>query len=372
MINRTSEFIKAFILIVVCQYFFAVTVLAESTWLKVLPGKKLEYPRDHGSHPEYPIEWWYITGHLRKSDSDPASSDEALGFQITFFRVGVESPGGPSRWHSQALMISHSAMSDEKKGEYCSEEHSERVALGMAGAEEEHLNVWVGAQNLEDGSEGWTSTFTCKGRTLALKFRPKKSLVLHGDHGYVQKGAESGDASYYVSYTRMNVSGTSSEAGESSNVTGEAWFDHEIVSSSVGRSDIGWDWFALQLSDNTEVMIYRLRDAKGEKRDFSRGAYVDATGNVTEFSAKQCELTAEDRWRSEVSGSSYPLTWRIQCKSAGINFSLSVKATLPNQEFAGGSATGKRYWEGRVVVEGDSMGHSVTGNGYLEMVNSGE
>lgn len=372
MSSTNVGYINVFTLIVFCQFFLSGTLLAESTWLKVLPGKALEYPKDHASHPEYPVEWWYVTGHLRKSDGDTASGEDALGFQITFFRVGIKSEAGPSRWHSKALLISHSAITDERTGEYCSEEHSERAALGMAGAEQERLHVWVGAQSLEAGEHGWTSTFLCKGRRLELKFHPQKPLVLHGDHGYVQKGAEPGDASYYVSYTRMSVSGTFNYERDSSKVTGEAWFDHEIVSSSVERADIGWDWFALQLSDNSEVMIYRLRDGNGERRDFSRGAYIDEAGNVTEISSKQCELTSTDRWRSETSGASYPLSWTVRCHTPAIDFSLNVTATQPNQEFSGGSATGKRYWEGRVLVRGSSVGRSVTGKGYLEMVNSGE
>jgi predicted secreted hydrolase len=242
----------------------------------------------------------------------------------------------------------------------------------MAGADEKELHVWVGEQTLEAGVDGWKSSFTCKGKRLEVQFYPTKPLVLHGDNGYVQKGVDRGDASYYVSYTRMKVSGDLGDGAESSKVVGEAWFDHEIVSSPVGREEVGWDWFALQLNDNSEVMLYRLRDLKGERKKFSRGAYIDADGKVTELSSERCELTPSDRWRSDVTGASYPLSWVIKCHFAKSSFSLTVRATYPNQEFAGGSATGKRYWEGRVLVTGDFMGRPVTGKGYLEMVNTKE
>lgn len=370
MRNTVFYFIHVSALLVAGFLFSTGVISAESSFFKVLPGRVLEYPSDHASHPEFPVEWWYITGHLRNPESEPARGEDALGFQITFFRVGIDNKGGSSRWHSNALLISHSAITDERKGEYCSEEHSERAALDMAGAETQRLHVWVGEQSLQAGKEFWTATFLCRGRRLELNFRPQKPLVLHGDRGYVQKGSEPGDASYYVSYTRMGVSGTLSDDGQSENVTGEAWFDHEIVSSPVGSADIGWDWFALQLNDNSEVMIYRLRDQNGERRDFSRGAYIDEAGRVTEMRSGECELTASDRWQSEISGASYPLTWAIRCHSPKIDISLTVKATRSNQEFAGGSATGKRYWEGRVLVTGTSRARAVTGKGYLEMVNS--
>jgi predicted secreted hydrolase len=370
MRSRVVDYISVLSLIVVGIFPSLGAISAEADFLKVLPGRILEYPRDHASHPEYPVEWWYITGHLHNTGGESSKAQDVLGFQITFFRVAIESKSGPSRWHSNALLISHSAITDERTGEYCSEEHSERAALGMAGAETDRLHVWVGAQNLKGGEEGWTSTFLCKGRRLELKFKPKKPLVLHGERGYVRKGADPGDASYYVSYTRMSVSGSLIIGNQSESVTGEAWFDHEIVSSSIERGDVGWDWFALQLDDNSEVMIYRLRDKNGERRDFSRGAYIDDAGKVTEIRSEECELTSSDRWQSELSGDSYPLNWIIRCHSPTIDFSLRVKATRPNQEFAGGSATGKRYWEGRVMVTGTSGGRSVTGKGYLEMVNS--
>jgi predicted secreted hydrolase len=356
-----------------CLLGFVATVSAESAWLNVMPGKKLEYPRDHASHPEYPVEWWYITGHLRRTNTDALGSESTLGFQVTFFRVGIKSGEGPSKWHSKALIISHSAITDERAGTYCSEEHSGRAALGMAGADDKRLHVWVGEQSLEEGADGgFKSSFNCKGRKLEVDFNPTKPLVLHGNNGYVQKGIDQGDASYYASYTRMSVSGAISDGADSSKVVGDAWFDHEIVSSAVGRADVGWDWFALQLNDNSEVMIYRLRDAKGERRQFSRGAYVAADGNVTELSPNECELTPKERWRSAVTGASYPLSWAINCHSPGSDFSLNVKATQQNQEFAGGGATGKRYWEGRVLVTGISGGKAVSGSGYLEMVNTTE
>ena len=346
--------------------------IAEPSWLKVLPGKTLVYPKDHGSHPEYPIEWWYITGHLTKADT-LAAAEDILGFQITFFRVGISSGvDGPSKWHTKALIISHSAITDEKQGTYCSEERSDRAVAGSAGADQEQLHTWVGEQVLETKADGFKATFSCKGRKLTLELQPSKPLVLHGDRGYVQKGISEGDASYYVSYSRMKVIGTIGSGDDLSKVTGEGWFDHEIVSSPVEKDDVGWDWFALQLSDNSEIMIYRLRDRSGQRAQFSRGAYIDTLGKVTELKSDECELVGSKVWRSKGTGASYPLLWSVKCHSNQTNFSLTIKATLPDQEFSGGSATGKRYWEGRVKVSGNSKGQAISGSGYLEMVNTVE
>jgi predicted secreted hydrolase len=365
--------------------FFNTTTQAENLFQHVIPGRILNYPVDHGSHPEFPIEWWYITGYLEKKENQEPNLLK-MGFQITFFRAGIKKKSDSSKteispWHSDSVLIAHTAITDELKMTYCSSELSERTVVDIAETKTKMLSVQLRSATLREVGSTFEASFKCKNHHLKLVFTPEKPLVLHGDQGYVAKGPEKGNASYYVSYPRMSVKGVSSVFAENTEsmskepvsknsavVTGSAWFDHEIVSAPVDQKDIGWDWFALQFSDNSELMVYQLRNPDGSKSPYSRGTYITTSGDKINLGAKDCVLKRKKTWTSPKTATKYTIGWQIRCNSEQLKSDVEVAATLPEQEFLAGNATGKRYWEGRVKSVGTLNDVKVTGNGYLEMV----
>jgi predicted secreted hydrolase len=365
-------------LLLICILSSLTTSHAQNQGL-VVPGRQLQYPQDHGSHPEFPIEWWYVTGHLRDK-THAQGADYQYGFQITFFRAGTKgsqqeavNDSPKSLWRTRDLIISHIAITDEQGKEYCSQESTSRLSeLTKAESATEKLLVRQRGNHLVFDGDRMNASVRCKDKTLKVSLLPEKPLVLHGDNGYVKKGAVEGDASYYVSYTRMAVDAELSGQGEvRRSLVGSAWYDHEIVSSPVARNDVGWDWFALQLSNGNDIMLYQLREPDGTVSPFSRGAVIDRAGNATALSQGECSLAPKVWWKSTDSGVQYPLEWTLSCKKEqGLpsNFELNVAATLKGQEFNGEHSTGKRYWEGRVLVTGNQAGAAVSGQGYMELV----
>ena len=220
-----------------------------SVWKAADPGYALVFPRDHAAHPDHRIEWWYYTGNLRVSDGS-----RRFGYQLTFFRVGVDrAPVNPSRWAVRDLYMAHFAVTDVESGEHHVAERLNRAGIGWAGASTETLHVW---------NDGWAVTLDERDRRIQrlaasddgglaidLRLDPAGPPVLHGVNGFSQKGAETGNASHYYSLTRLRTTGRLEVAGESFDVEGLSWMDHEFGTSFLEPAQAGWDWFSIQLDD---------------------------------------------------------------------------------------------------------------------------
>lgn len=327
---------------------------------KVSQPRALRYPADHGAHPRFKHEWWYVTGQAETGQG------RRFGFQLTIFREAIspEPADSASRWATSQLYLAHAAVTDIDGGRYLSDERFARGALGLAGARAEPFRVWL---------EDWAMTGQAEGERLDgriragndrfgidLSLRSTGPPVAHGDRGMSAKGP-GGHASYYYSYTRLATRGTIRVDGQEFDVAGNSWLDHEWSSSALAAGQTGWDWFSLQLDGRRALMVFRLRHRTDRQRDFYSGTYVDASGNVTSLSSGQIEMEALDHWTSERTGVRYPVRWRLAV--SGPDLVLTTEPRLENQEFAHSF----RYWEGAVGASGRLDGNAISGRGYVEL-----
>jgi predicted secreted hydrolase len=255
-------------------------------------------------------------------------------------------------------------VSDIAGGRYEYRERFGRGAGGWAGAQANPFRVWLDSWALES-LDSLSETIHLTGPELDLgldlDLRTEKPLVAHGNEGRSSKGPDPHNASYYVSFTRMATSGELMVAGERYRVSGLSWFDHEWSTSALPEGAVGWDWFSLQLSDRSELMLYRIRRADGSLEPSSAGTLIEADGTSVRLQLAQVEVSVLDRWLSPQSGAEYPAAWRIRLPEQGLD--LEVRPLLSDQELRGVVT----YWEGAVGVSGTSPSGSVSGRGYVEL-----
>ena len=330
----------------------------------VLQPRTFEFPRDHGPHPRFRHEWWYVTGNL---DSDRG---QRFGFELTFFRIGLMPPGAVrasgvvSAWHTRQLYSAHFAITDVARGQFHYVEKLSRDALGLAGAQAEPFRVWLDDWMLgtPDGSDTpWRLHAQGQGYELTLQIEPLLAPVLNGEQGLSRRADEPGAASYYYSIPRVAVHGQLTRAGTLSEVRGLAWLDREWATGSLGANEQGWDWFALQLQDGSTLMLYDLRNRNGTRDIHSAGTWVDPTGRSRPLTAEQISIDVLDHWVSPTGGR-YPSRWRVRVPVAGLD--VEVRPVVPDQELR----TEPRYWEGAVDVHGTREGQKAEGRGYVELV----
>ena len=321
---------------------------------RALEPRTFTFPRDHGAHPEYAIEWWYLTGNLQ------TDSGRRFGYQFTLFRVGLR-PGEPdsdSAWRTRQVYMGHLAISDADKAHHHSAERFARAAAGLAGSQITPFSVWLGPWSLQADSAFDSLMIEAGTDTFGLQLRLQASaspLVFQGDRGLSRKSGTPGNASYYYSLTRLPTHGELRIGEARYTVTGHSWMDREWSSSALNRNQVGWDWFALQLDDGRDLMYYQLRDAEGASDPFSRGSLVGPDGQVQALLPGQVTLTALRHWQAN-DGTRYPVSWRLQVSEPALD--LTVSALFDDQRMD----HSVRYWEGAVEVSG-----SHTGRGYLEL-----
>ncbi|KAA3644766.1 MAG: carotenoid 1,2-hydratase [Chloroflexi bacterium] len=320
----------------------------------------LIFPDDFGPHPEYLTEWWYYTGNLQTDSGRP------FGYQLTFFRRALAPPDETtervSDWASDQIYFAHFAISDIDADQHYSFERFTRGAAGLAGAQAEPYEVWLDEWRVEQIGEDHYSLFaTQDGISIDLTFTDEKGPVLQGIEGYSQKGPEAGNASYYYSQTRLVSSGTIEIDGEVHEVAGLSWKDHEYSTSVLSDGLVGWDWFSIQLSDGSDLMVYQLRYADGRIGEFSSGTLIAPDGSTTPLSIDDFELEVNDTWLSPHSEAEYPSAWTLSIPS--VNLTLNVTPRMADQEML----VSFIYWEGAISVNGNYNGLEVTGNGYVEL-----
>jgi predicted secreted hydrolase len=333
-------------------------------------GYRYNFPRDHGSHPTYRTEWWYYTGHLH------SKIGRAFGFELTFFRRGVppdEIKTLPSKWSVKDLYLAHFAVTDISGKRFHFSEKFSREGLGKAGADESRLRVWIDDWRAEASIELAAShTLAAHDEThaLALTLQPAKPLVTHGAAGISRKGKEVGQASHYYSFTRLATSGKLTIDGESFDVTGTSWMDHEFGSAELGADQVGWDWFSIQLEDDTELMLYRMRRKDGSSDLASSGTAVSPDGRTRHLEVTDFQIESTGTWTSPESKATYPSRWRLKFPS--LDLVLDVTPLLSDQELRTSRSTKVSYWEGAVAVTGTKQGRPVKGQGYVELTGYAE
>lgn len=316
--------------------------------LLAAPATPPTFPRDHGSHPDAAIEWWYYTGHL----SDAAG--KAYGFQLTFFRA-------------RDLHLAHFAWTDAAAGTFAYDEKTHLGLPGIAGASDAGLDVFNEDWSVreEKGSVRLVAGSRSLGR-LELTLTPARPPVLHGGDGISRKGAGEKEYSHYVSITRLSAAGALTRKGSRLALSGTAWFDHEWGPGALPAGAAGWDWFALQLSDGSDLMLYRIRLEGGKASPFSAGTFVPADGGAPRAIAwTDVALKPLSGWASPRSGAVYPASWSLAVAPLGLT--TTITPLVADQELVTEKSTGVTYWEGACRVEGTRDGRPIAGRAYVEM-----
>lgn len=319
----------------------------------VRPGVRLQFPRDHGAHPDYRIEWWYVTGWV-------AVGREQLGFQVTFFRSrpGVDE-ANPSAFAARQVLFAHAALSDPAAARLLHDQRAAREGFGLAGASTRDADVRI---------DGWRFWREAGGRfrtrvqaadfALDLAFMPTQGILLQGDAGYSRKGPSPGQASAYYSLPQLAVSGTVSRGRRARQARGRAWLDREWSSTLLDPRAVGWDWTGLNLDDGGAVMAFQVRDAAGGAL-WAGATLRGPDGATTRFGPGEVKLTRLRAWRSPRTGALYPVEQLLTLAKDGVTRRWRLKPLFDDQELDSRRAAGPVYWEGAVTTG--------EGRGYLEL-----
>ncbi len=352
---------------VVCM-FSSANAADQTGYLSVTGPCNLEFPRDHGAHPGYRTEWWYYTGNVQ------APSGEKYGFQLTFFRSQIRPladrqkwPQPASAWRTQQLYLAHSAISDLTAKKHLQAERVSREALNMAGTRQvgDTTNVFLQNWSVTIGADRHLLKATSDEFSYELSLTPQKPPVLHGLAGYSRKGSTPERASCYYSFSRLLAEGRISSSKKTVAVKGLAWMDHEYSTAPLEPGLQGWDWFSLQLSDQTEVMAFLLRKGKGGFDLASSATFIDRQGQKRHIRANEFGVTVLKKWKSPHSKAVYPAGWRLRIFA--ISLDITIVPNMADQEMGTAGSTGVNYWEGSVAVEGTRNGQPVFGQGYVEL-----
>ncbi|MDB6138352.1 MAG: carotenoid 1,2-hydratase [Verrucomicrobiaceae bacterium] len=311
------------------------------------PHPAFVFPRDHGSHPDFRTEWWYVTGHLDAADG------RHFGFQATFFRQA-----SPAR---QQLYLAHAALLDVSTQQFISEERLNRAGWD-ASSSVTALDIRNGNWSLAQEGHAMHLSASIRSQTkLELKLLPSKPLVIFGEQGVSKKGASPEAASHYLTYPRIECSGVIDAGNGEIKVTGQAWMDHEFSSSQLDRGQAGWDWASLQLKDGHEIMVYRMRRQDGSSDPAGTFlSWVQADGSVTQEDSQHFTWQQGRSWTSPKTHAVYPIGVRITTQ--GQVFELRPLADAQELD---GIISGLPYWEGACDVV-DAQG-KVVGRAFLEL-----
>ncbi|MEM0899696.1 MAG: lipocalin-like domain-containing protein [Pseudomonadota bacterium] len=315
-------------------------------------GKALTFPQDHGSHPAYRIEWWYLTSNLTGDDG------REYGIQWTLFRSALAPQSGEG-WSSPQLWMAHAGLTTPD-GHF----HAERLArggVGQAGVSAEPFEAFIDDWSLQslnmggDAYDGLQVSATGTDFSYQLRLEASGPLVFQGDKGYSVKSA-AGQASYYYSQPFFEVAGTLKLPDRDVNVTGNGWLDREWSSQPLSETQTGWDWVSLHLDGGQKLMGFRLRDRT--TAPFTSATWIEADGTATPFTDGALTLTPLEETRVE--GRDVPTSWQVQLPEKSVD--VRIDAVNPMSWMS----VSVPYWEGPVRIEG-----SHTGRGYLEMTGYG-
>jgi len=341
-------------MLVVAAALFAAPAPAQ--YAVVRPGKAFEFPRDRGAHPDYRIEWWYVTGQLE-------STKGPLGFQVTFFRL--RNPGAednPSRFAPSQILFAHAALTDPAKGRLAHDQRSARALAPLASASIEETGVHIDDWILARDAGAYRTAIQGDGFALELAMTPTQPPLLEGDGGFSRKDAMAARASYYYSEPHLRVDGHVLVDGAMLEVRGVAWLDHEWSSEMLAPEAVGWDWIGINLDDGGALMAFRIRGRDGATlwasatRRSAAGATRSAGGDAVRFRPSRT-------WTSPRTGAAYPVAMQVEV--AGERWTL--EPLLDDQELDARASSGTVYWEGAVRALGDRPGR-----GYLELTGYAE
>lgn len=334
---------------------FASGARAERAFPDVVPGTPLAFPRDHGSHPAFRTEWWYVTGWVR----DDAGHD--YGVQVTFFRsrTGL-AEDSRSRFAPTQILFAHAAIADPRNGSLLHDQRALREGFGIAEASQATTDVRIGDWSLVLAGDTYTTRIAAREFTLDLAFTATQPVLLQGDGGVSRKGPLPAHASYYYSRPHLATQGTIARGGRTLAVRGTAWLDHEWSSSYLAPDAKGWDWTGINFTDGGALMAFRIRGRDG--RAVWAGATLrDAAGRVTTFAPDEVAFTPLREWRSPRTDARYPVAMKVRVGDR----EYELAPLMDDAELDSRASVGTVYWEGAVRAQGRDR--EEVGRGYLEL-----
>jgi predicted secreted hydrolase len=325
---------------------------------EVVRGKPIRFPRDHAPHPDFRIEWWYITANLQDD------LGRHWGLQWTLFRQALNPQAKTEGWDSNQLWMAHAAISTPKGHRF--EQRFARGGIGQAGvrdiSNDGYFDAWMDDWQWHSESKNIFPSrlkFSVGETQIDMRLESTAEWVQQGDRGYSQKSA-SGQASYYYSQPDIRISGSVEINGKKTELSGSAWLDREWSSQPLAQNQPGWDWFALHLDDGNKLMLYRLRNEADE--DWLSGSWINQDGEKKQLSSDQIVMTPAATRSISIDENlrvKLPLEWII--KLPELDRELRVKPLYDKQWMA----TRFAYWEGVVLVD-DAAGRP-SGVGYMEL-----
>lgn len=314
------------------------------------PGVPFAFPKDHGPHPDFRIEWWYVTANLKGSDG------RDYGAQWTLFRSAA-APREGEGWSSPQVWMGNAALTTPER--QFSAERLARGGVGQAGVSAAPFSAWIdewqlrASQSPPNNDQLSHLEMSASGPDFRyrLDLQAEGPIVSHGDSGFSVKSA-AGQASYYYSQPFYTVSGEIELADRKVTVAGKAWLDREWSSQPLAANQTGWDWFSLHFDNGQKMMGFRLRDDKGGA--FTSGTWISASGRPEPLSPNELKVTPGSS--ASVAGREIPVVWRLELPTRGLDVTVTAlnKAAWVASQFP--------YWEGPVRISG-----STSGIGYLEM-----
>lgn len=328
-------------------------VEAEGDW-------RFDFPRDHGGHPHYRSEIWYLTGYLQDA------AGHGFGFQLAFFRLRLR-PSAPERasaWATNQILRAHFALTDRTRNRFHAEERFSRVALGLSGMDESPVRVWLEDWFLEALAAKDGTSFRIRAgdgeQRLELDLQVIKPPLLQGAADLLESGP-SGNAFHFYLISRLSATGTLGLGTTGRKVRGEAWLDRAWGAVPISQGQLALNRFALQLGDGRDLLCLQLRRRDGSGTPIPSCLLIGADGSVKSFRRREIRLEPLVHWRSKLDGTSYPLRWRLELPAQGL--SLEIEPILEAQELD----LATRAWSGTVEVSGRSRGQPVSGRGHLEL-----
>ncbi len=332
----------------------AVAAPATTPYPVVRPGIVLRFPADHGAHPAFRTEWWYVTGWLR------TDAGENLGFQVTFFRTRPPvGDANPSRFAARQVLFAHAALSDPTTGRLLHGERAARQGFGLAAARTGDADIAIRDWRMRRAPDGhWATRIEAKDFALALDFRPTQPPLPQGLGGYSRKGPRPEQASYYYSVPHLRVAGRVRRGDRIVAVTGEAWLDREWSSDYLAPAAQGWDWTGLNFDDGSALMAFRIR-RKGGGTLWAGGALRGSDGTTTALGPRDVTFRPLATWRSGATGAVYPVSQEVSIRVGGRVMRWRLTPMFAAQELDARRGGLPVYWEGAVRTRG--------GRGYLEL-----
>lgn len=353
------------------------TILAgevDSQFQRVTGPIHLRFPLDHGVHPDYQVEWWYLTGYLVDE------LGQEYGYQFTLFRFGLQRHdlSRTSLFGRSHLFMGHFAIADVSRQLYLSAEHFARAPANADVTNHgEFLTLHLDDWNLtiqEDNAMELRAHAHSHQTDFGVNFRLRAEgpLLLHGEDGFSRKGPEQGQASMYYSVIDLDTSGHLQIGEHELQVRGTSWFDHEWSTGSLAPDAVGWDWFSLQWDNGAALMLGVIRGADPGTVTADTAwplqnsfpitpLYVDPDGSIHQLAESAYAITVTDHWTSNTTGVRYPSGWHLEIPA--IHLECQMEPLLKNQEFIGVGI----YWEGLVGAVCMHNGTSTRGRGYVEL-----